>query len=297
MTPARRPHDPREAALLEACRAAPDDDLPRLVYADWLDEGGQSDKANYIRLEIEQAGLPTRYPRKAELQVAAGVILRECKHLWDAPLLRALHAPAVIHYERGLPAEIACRPAVFLAGGDAVRRHAPTATALRLPNCDDDSVRALADCPHLSDVRHLNLASGEIGPAGAEALAASPHAGELQTLDLSDNRMGAAGIQALIRSGNPPLLGRLSRLDVSHNDIGDAAVLALARSPLTAGLRSLNLGFGSYSRSSLMALARSPHLNPDLHLAVEEHVGTLAEFRHRLEQSHPSGRSTPGRAR
>ena len=45
-------------ALLAAIRENPDDDTPRLAYADWLDEqGGTSNEAQaeYIRLEIQHA--------------------------------------------------------------------------------------------------------------------------------------------------------------------------------------------------------------------------------------------------
>jgi uncharacterized protein (TIGR02996 family) len=38
-----------EAAFLAAIRANPADDLPRLVYADWLDERGQGERAELIR--------------------------------------------------------------------------------------------------------------------------------------------------------------------------------------------------------------------------------------------------------
>lgn len=40
-----------EEAFLNAIRASPDDDAPRLVYADWLDEHGQPEKAGYLRTE------------------------------------------------------------------------------------------------------------------------------------------------------------------------------------------------------------------------------------------------------
>lgn len=36
-------------AFLAAIRAAPDDDLPRLVFADWLDEQGEGERAEFIR--------------------------------------------------------------------------------------------------------------------------------------------------------------------------------------------------------------------------------------------------------
>ena len=44
-----------ELAFLAAIRAHPADDLPRLVYADWLEEHGQSERAEFIRVECEAA--------------------------------------------------------------------------------------------------------------------------------------------------------------------------------------------------------------------------------------------------
>lgn len=40
-----------EPALLAAIRAHPDEDTPRLIYADWLDENGQPERAEFIRLQ------------------------------------------------------------------------------------------------------------------------------------------------------------------------------------------------------------------------------------------------------
>lgn len=39
-------------SLLDAVLAAPDDDLPRLIYADWLDERGETAMANFIRIQL-----------------------------------------------------------------------------------------------------------------------------------------------------------------------------------------------------------------------------------------------------
>ena len=47
-----------EQALLAAVCAAPDDDLPRLVYADWLDEHGEPERAEFIRIGCELARMP-----------------------------------------------------------------------------------------------------------------------------------------------------------------------------------------------------------------------------------------------
>lgn len=42
-------------ALLNAIIAKPEDDAPRLAYADWLDEHDQPERAEFIRVEVERA--------------------------------------------------------------------------------------------------------------------------------------------------------------------------------------------------------------------------------------------------
>ena len=42
-------------ALLAAIRVHPDEDVPRLAYADWLDENGQPERAAFIRVQVELA--------------------------------------------------------------------------------------------------------------------------------------------------------------------------------------------------------------------------------------------------
>ena len=53
--------------LLAAVIDAPDDDLPRLAYADWLEERGDAAgraRASFIRLQIELARLAEDDPRR-----------------------------------------------------------------------------------------------------------------------------------------------------------------------------------------------------------------------------------------
>src|SRR5947209_2048638 len=54
-------------ALLADIRANPDDATPRLVFADWLEEHGETDFAKFIRLEIERDRLPRDDPRRRVL--------------------------------------------------------------------------------------------------------------------------------------------------------------------------------------------------------------------------------------
>src|SRR4051812_1418443 len=50
---ARRAMTDRDA-LLASIHATPDDDAPRLVFADWLDEHGEPERAEFIRLQVAQ---------------------------------------------------------------------------------------------------------------------------------------------------------------------------------------------------------------------------------------------------
>src|SRR5215203_3911185 len=43
-------------ALIAAILANPDEDTPRLVYADWLQEHGDEERAEFIRLQCGHAG-------------------------------------------------------------------------------------------------------------------------------------------------------------------------------------------------------------------------------------------------
>src|SRR5688500_455808 len=49
---------PDELGLLGAVAAAPEDDLPRLVYADWLEEHGRPQRAEFIRAGCRLAADP-----------------------------------------------------------------------------------------------------------------------------------------------------------------------------------------------------------------------------------------------
>jgi uncharacterized protein (TIGR02996 family) len=57
-----------EAALLAAILAHPDEDTPRLMYADWLDEHGQPERAEFIRLQCAPDADEAAEERAAELE-------------------------------------------------------------------------------------------------------------------------------------------------------------------------------------------------------------------------------------
>jgi uncharacterized protein (TIGR02996 family) len=54
--------------LLRAILDDPDDDAPRLVYADWLEEHGEAERAEFIRVQVERAEAPRYAPPRIELR-------------------------------------------------------------------------------------------------------------------------------------------------------------------------------------------------------------------------------------
>lgn len=85
-------------ALLREILAAPGDDLLRLVYADWLDEVGRSERAALIRVQVGLSRTPS-----AELRVAERRLLAPG---WDSPHRRrpewALPASVRDRWHRGV---------------------------------------------------------------------------------------------------------------------------------------------------------------------------------------------------
>jgi uncharacterized protein (TIGR02996 family) len=68
-------------ALFRAVCESPADDTPRLVYADWLDEHGQPERAEFIRLQCERWASGA-YPTVADARTRASNLLRAFGDRW-----------------------------------------------------------------------------------------------------------------------------------------------------------------------------------------------------------------------
>ncbi len=71
-----------EELLLRAIQADPSASLPRLVYADWLDEHGEGAKAKYLRLEAEFVDTPLTDTRHRDRLKDLSVAARELHPSW-----------------------------------------------------------------------------------------------------------------------------------------------------------------------------------------------------------------------
>ena len=116
--------------LTAAVIAAPTDDLPRLVYADWCDENGQPERAEFIRVQCTLArpdGLSAE--RLAELRIREQTLLDIHGEAWLAPL-RARGEPLFSprthgQFHRGFVETVWMPAAEFLANADRLFERCP----------------------------------------------------------------------------------------------------------------------------------------------------------------------------
>jgi uncharacterized protein (TIGR02996 family) len=259
-------------AFLQAILEEPADDAVRLIYADWLDEHGDDERADFIRTQIELANLDENHPRRPALQKLEQALLDRGREGWLGPLRSLAY---VWKFVRGFPEEATLDTRSFLETAPLLFQSAP----LRLVRLLKASsfIEPLANSSHLRRLEALHLTGNSLGNNGVVWLATSPHLERLSVLRLGHNGIDDAGVRVLAAS---PHLTRLTALNLSGNHISSAGVAALAGSPNLAGLRLLHLGDNQIGPGGVEALLASPHL---------EHLTSLD-----LANSFPFGGNTIG---
>ena len=272
--------------LLAAVRAQPNEDMPRLVYADWLEEQEEFDRAELIRVSCELANVNPRGTRATQLRKAQN-------HLWERNaqtwLKRVPNGVSVTQqmFARGFVTalhNISVRS--WLNHSALLLEILPALHQLHLHvdqhRVDDETMQALFRCRELEFITDLDLNSCYVSDKGAQALADSPYVKNLRSLRLIHNHVGVNGVTSLANSANlhdlrsldlsitwtnddalnalanSKSLANLGRLDLSANQISSAGVATLATSPLLKKITSL--GVGHIADAGAMELAKSPHL-------------------------------------
>lgn len=264
--------DPFLAAVL----AAPDDDLPRLVYADYLEERGDP-RGEFIRLQVELARLDSGDPRRGELLARETELQSAHEDEWLGSL-----GDELIHwwFHRGF-LEVRFDIRRFLDGDTKFLANVAVAGIHLVPppSMDADLVIRLARSPKTRRVRSLYLAFEWVRDVVAQALAESAYTANVVFLDLSNNGLTDLGVFALAAGGGMP---GLRVLGLHNNLITDRGATALATSTDRTALRQLDLTNNEIGSAGAAALAASAHL------------GGLTQLR--LAGNRFDGRSRGGRA-
>jgi len=288
--------------LLDKILAAPDDDAPRLVWADWLTERGDP-RGELIHVQCAlAAGRSDGETRAALLARERALLTEHGRWLLDALGLDgertavagvddAPSGGARAHFHRGLldvlevPIEhwvaaedaLVETPLTALVLTDVDARHAEALATLRGPPTlatlalvrsfldGGGAGAALAASPMVRGLRSLSLARAAIRDQAGAALVRAAAFDGLEELELTGNRLGAGFADALAAA---PWLGdvRTLRLDECH--LGDDGVAALARAPGWRSLRTLRLDACSVHAPGAIALASSTALRSLTHLSL-----------------------------
>lgn len=237
-------------AFLQSIIEAPDDDTPRLICADWLDDQGQHDRATFIRVQCELAQARQGDSRQALLAAREHDLLKRYGQLWSEPLLRPLAGMVTgWRFSRGFIEKVTLEARGFQQHADELFRFAPVRdVTLHLSR---SRISQLAFLPRLARLVRLNLHGNSLGAEGVQVLAGSPFLTGLTELRLSWNDIGDDGAQALADSPN---LSRLCSLALYVNNIGETGAVALARSAHLSGLVSLDLVHNAVGRAGRSAL-------------------------------------------
>ncbi len=187
-TPAPRPE---VLAFLRAARETPDDDAPRLVLADWLEEHGDehdSARAALVRLQCERARLDADDPRGADLLREEAKLWNKHTNAWFGPMRdfcfgRRHHTHAD---RRGLlylcveGRKILTRAGMDLAGTEPYA----WVEGLRFSTLSRDGCTKLAGSDLLDGLASLSLSRTNVKGAPFVELISSPRLGGLLQLDL-----------------------------------------------------------------------------------------------------------------
>jgi uncharacterized protein (TIGR02996 family) len=220
-------------ALLRAVVENPADDGVRLVYADWLEENGDAERGEFIRMQVEMARLPAddlaREPLRERLRRVSSRLDEWRRALPRLPgvnwqrFWRGFVSGAAVdhwgHFRRQADRLFAATPVQFL----------------RFLKLGTEQCEELTRSPYLGRLLGLSLCGTLVGEQGVRAIAACPALAGLQVMDVRPRPV----------PGYPTFHIRV---------LNDSGAFALAESPHLAGLRRLFVGNTPLGSSALAAL-------------------------------------------
>jgi uncharacterized protein (TIGR02996 family) len=241
---------PQAIAFLADIVEHPEDDAPRLVYADWLEDNGDPDRAEFIRVQVEGEPLPEGDPVKWERETRAAELLARRRKAWTRELPEWAQKG---EFRRGFLEEVETSVSEFVEGAEVFARH--PLVHVRLSGGEGlPAIKALAECPHLAGVRHLSVDDIRLSDQGLAVLVASRYISNLAVLRLGYG-VSATGLKALADS---PHLGRLTALTLGGGRLWPAAGEILGQSRSLKSLTDLDLSDSGIDLKGLRALVDSP---------------------------------------
>lgn len=281
------------AAFINAILDNPADDTARLVFADWLEEHGEPERAEFIRVQIEADKLPedvrlrndpgARIAGKHGAAFGGGwrkaIGLSETEGEYVRGFLTGVRVDSTPGFLDLTDSVLAHEPVLFEVKLEVWRRSSPQATPEEL-----QQIASLADSPNLRAVTRLWHNNRWVSPArqfGGERLIqlmASPHLINLREISIrSDPTIRLAGVKAIASAPARCALESLE-LDGTLTGFGTAAVEVLATAPRFAALKRLSLRENALTSDDVRLLLASETLPRTLDLDLSGNYFSSREF-------------------
>jgi uncharacterized protein (TIGR02996 family) len=239
-----------EDAFLQSILSNPDDDMPRLVYADWLEEQGNP-RGAFIRLQCQRARLTRFDAGWKELLSQESALLKEFEVAWSEPIKRLVDAYG---YHRGFIEHVRVTASKLLKNGARLFRLAPVRSVML---DQADRLAELSECAWLAGVRELDMSVNPLGRKSLQSLLRSAYLGALESLTLDRCMLTVEMLQDLATNAN---LGRLRSLSVAGCSVGAAGAQVLMAGIWLTSLKELDLRANDLQRDGAHALAASSAL-------------------------------------
>jgi len=282
-------------ALIRACKAEPEDDAPRLILADWLDEHGEEERATFIRRQIREPSLNAEQLLPKSEWMGAWKLLadewaREYKD-WPYPIQFRRGFMRILDPYRELYDNLdrILRPPFDWMWVEEIRFGSwhdgdwtpliESQNLLQLTSLafDDDHYESklllpLSQCPYLSNLRSFWTLMVRQGDEGLERMSENLSLKNLRSLSIEFSNISRKGIQAFVNSA---VWDRVTRCSFRVNQMNDSALDELTRGRVKAELQILDICHGQYTDAGLVKLSRSdrfPSLR-ELHVGFSVHPG------------------------
>jgi uncharacterized protein (TIGR02996 family) len=260
-------------ALLQAVISAPDDDTPRLNYASWIENQGDSDRAEFIRVQCALASLPATDPRRPSFVQREQELLAMYKWTWaeefgtdiqEWTYGRGFIERVDIDYDAAPETilELLQRaPIRHLRDSGPVHSLAAVVGALpalerltglefwRMQEREDALLRQLLNAPQLRNlqtlilhVHGLPLDSKPLNEAVLIDGLTSPYRGNIRELAVNVDGWHRGPSPRIIHAiARSPSLVQLQRLDLSHAKLGLRTIDTMVKSTTFRQLAMLDL--------------------------------------------------------
>jgi uncharacterized protein (TIGR02996 family) len=254
-------------ALYRAILDAPDDDAPRLIYADWLEEHGDPERAEFIRLQCEidriVLGTEAANDRHSAISLRCHELYKTHYKKWIQELgSLPANRQMFFAFRRGMVAMVTCSVRYFLSNAEHLLNAAPL-DSIEFRQLTSGHIRQLSTCRFNVHVRELCLKRPDrVGGVVRPFLAAWPFP-RLRTLDLGARVTERAPqtwrdrwADVAIMIANSASVRSLRRLFLVGCGVGNAGARALADSPNLDKLDILDLKYNPLSDAARTRLRR-----------------------------------------